>query len=101
VPRDHPQLPTKVWAVEEDLEAPGLTIRAWHERYRTDRDQRTSDRWPLVFAAADRGVIDRADIVAVYEESGSDAAAADKAIGRWVKAGRLLRKGTGVYELVS
>jgi hypothetical protein len=99
VPRDHPELPAPVWAVEEVSDAPALTIRQWHDKYRTDRDQRTTDRWSLVIAATDRGLIDRAGIVAVYEDSGSSEAAADKAIGRWVNTGRLLRKGPGVYEI--
>jgi hypothetical protein len=90
-----------VWAVEEVADAPPLTIRQWHDRYRTDRDHRTSDRWPLVLAAADHGLIDRSQIVEIYEESASDEKAADKAIGRWVKAGRLRWARTGVYELVT
>jgi len=52
-----------------------------------------------VLAAADRGLVQRADIVAIYEESGSDEAAANKAITRWMKSGRLVKKGSGVYEL--
>ncbi len=34
-----------------------------------------------------------------YEESGSDQGAADKAINRWLKAGRIVKKEGGVYEL--
>jgi hypothetical protein len=99
VPRDHPHLTDKVWTVEEVSDAPALTIRQWHDRYRTDRDQRTTDRWPLVIAASHSGLIDRAGIVTVYEDSGSNEGAADKAIGRWVNTGKLLRRGTGVYEV--
>jgi hypothetical protein len=50
MPRDHSLLSEEVWAVEELTDAPRLTIRQWHERYRTDRD-------PLVLAAADHGLI--------------------------------------------
>jgi hypothetical protein len=99
VPRDHSLLPEKVWAVEEMTDAPRLTIRQWHEKYCTDRDHRTSDRWPSVLAAADHGLVHRADIVAIYEESGSDQGAADMAINRWLKAGRIVKKKGGVYEL--
>jgi hypothetical protein len=63
-------LPEQVWAVEEITDAPRLTIRQWHENYRTDRDHRMSDRWTLVLAAADHGLVQRADIIAIYEESG-------------------------------
>jgi hypothetical protein len=86
----------EVWAVEEITDAPRLTIRQWHERYRTDRDHRRSDRWPSVLAATDHGLVQRADIIAVYEESGSNPGAADKAINRWLKAGRLVKKAAGV-----
>jgi hypothetical protein len=86
----------EVWAVEEITDAPRLTIRQWHERYRTDRDHRRSDRWPLVLAATDHGLVQRADIIAVQEESGSNQGAADKAINRWLKAGRLVKKAAGV-----
>jgi hypothetical protein len=65
-------LPEQVWAVEEITDAPRLTIRQWHENYRTDRDHRMSDRWTLVLAAADHGLVQRADIIAIYEESGSN-----------------------------
>ena len=34
-----------------------------------------------------------------YGESGSDQGAADKAINRWLKAGRVVEKEGGVYEL--
>jgi hypothetical protein len=37
----------------------------------------------------------------IYERSGSDESAANKAIGRWVKAGKLLRREAGVYELAT
>lgn len=96
MPRDHSLLPEKVWAVEEITDAPRLTIRQWHERYRIDRDHHTSDRWPLVLVAADHGLVQRADIIAIYEESGSNQGAADKAINRWLKAGRLVKKAAGV-----
>jgi hypothetical protein len=72
VPRDHSLLPEQVWAVEEITDAPGLTIRQWHEKYRTDRDHPMSDRWTLVLAAADHGLVQRAAIIAIYEESGSN-----------------------------
>jgi hypothetical protein len=101
VPRKHPELPRSVWAVEEVSDAPNMTIRQWHDRYRTDRDQRTSDRWPDVLSAAVDGLILRADIIAIYETSGSNEKAADKAIGRWLNTGRLEKKGGGVYELAS
>ena len=48
VSRDHSLLPERVWAVKEITDSPRLTIPQWHERYRTDRDHRRSDRWPLV-----------------------------------------------------
>jgi hypothetical protein len=80
--RDHSLLPKKVWAIEEITDASRLTIRQWHERYRTDRDHRRSDRWPLVLAGADHGLLQRADIIAIYEDSDSDHGAADKAINR-------------------
>jgi hypothetical protein len=35
----------------------------------------------------------------IYEESGSDQGAADKAISRWLKAGRIVKKERGVFEL--
>lgn len=101
VPKKHPALPKPVWAVEQITDAPRLTIRQWHDQYRSDRDHRTTDRWLSVLAAAANGLIQRADIIAVYEESGSDEKAADKAISRWLKAGRLEKKGSGVYELVN
>jgi hypothetical protein len=50
----------------------------------------------LVLAAADHGLVQRADIIAIYEESGSDQGAADKAINRWLKAGRPVKKAAGV-----
>jgi hypothetical protein len=101
VPREHQQLTEKVWAVEEIADAPRLTIRQWHDRYRTDRDQRTSDRWPQVLAAANNGLIQRADIIAIYEDTGSNQAAADKAINRWLDSGRLVKKERGIYELAN
>jgi hypothetical protein len=99
LPKNHPTLPKPVWAVEEIADAPRLTIRQWHDQYRTDRDHRRSDRWPSVLAAAKDGLIQRADIIAIYEESGSSPGAADKAINRWLATGKLLKKGNGVYEL--
>jgi hypothetical protein len=100
VPREHPLLPgDAVYAVEEDTDALPLTIRQWHDRVRPDRDHRTTDRWPEVQAAADQGLIQRADIITIYEDSGSDEAAANKAISRWLKAGRLVKREAGVYEL--
>jgi hypothetical protein len=47
--RDHRRAPSTIWQ--------------WHESYRTDRDHRTSDRWPLVLAAADHGLVQRADVM--------------------------------------
>jgi hypothetical protein len=44
-------------------------------------------------------LVHRADIVAIYGESGSDQRAADKAINRWLKAGRIVKKEGDVYEL--
>ena len=99
MPRDHSLLPERVWAVEEITDSPRLTIPQWHERSRTDRDHRRSDRWPLVLATADHGPVQRADIIAIYQESGSDQGAADKAINRWLKAGRIVKKEGGLYEL--
>jgi hypothetical protein len=99
VPREHPALPNKVWAVEEVADAPALTIRQWHDQYRADRDKRTTDRWVQVLAAAQAGLVQRADIIAIYEDSGSDQNAADKAIARWLAKGRLLRSDAGVYEV--
>ena len=52
-----------------------------------------------MLAAAKDSLVQRADIIAIYEESGSDQGAADKAINRWLKAGRLGKKGNGIYEL--
>jgi hypothetical protein len=49
-----------------------------------------------VLAAADHGLVQRADIIAIYEESGSNQGAADKAVNRWLKAGRLVKKAAGV-----
>ena len=98
LPKKHPTLAKPVWAVEEITDAPRLTIRQWHDQYRTDRDHRRSDRWPSVLAAAKNGLVQRADIIAIYEESGSDQGAADKAINRWLKAGRLVKQGNGIYE---
>jgi len=37
--------------------------------------------------------------MSIYEESGSDQGAADKAIDWWLKAGRIVKKEGGVYEL--
>ena len=54
-----------------------------------------------MLAAASHGLVQRADIIEIYEESGSDQGAADKAINRWLKAGRLVKKGSGVYELAN
>jgi 5S rRNA maturation endonuclease (ribonuclease M5) len=101
VPKKHPTLPNKVWAVEEIADAPRLTIRQWHDQYRTDRDHRTTDRWVQVLAAAKDGLVQRADIIAIYEDSGSNQGAADKAINRWLASGRLVRSEGGVYELAS
>jgi hypothetical protein len=92
-------LPEKVGAAEEITDAPRWTIRQWHERYRTDRDHRRSDHWPLVLAAAHHGLVQRADIIAIYEESGSNQGAAAKAIKRWLKVGRSVKREGGVYEL--
>jgi hypothetical protein len=89
----------EVWAVEGVTDAPRLTIRQWHERYRTDRDHRRSDHWPLVLAAAHHGLVQRADIIAIYEESDSNQGAAAKAIKRWLKVGRSVTRERGGYEL--
>jgi hypothetical protein len=35
----------------------------------------------------------------IYEDSGSDQGAADKAINRWLKAGRIEKKEGAVHEL--
>jgi hypothetical protein len=43
-------------------------------------------------AGSDYGLIQCADIIATYEDSGSNQATADKAIGRWVDTGRLIKK---------
>jgi hypothetical protein len=99
VPREHPTLPNKVWAVEEVKDAPALTIRQWHDQYRTDRDHRTTDRWMQVLGASQSGLVQRADIIAIYEGSGSNQGAADKAISRWLATGRLMKSEGGVYEL--
>jgi hypothetical protein len=101
LPEKHPKLPKPVWAVEEILDAPRLTIRQWHDQYRTDRDHRTTDRWVQVLAAAKSGLVQRADIIAIYEDSGSNQGAADKAINRWLASGRLVKREGGVYELAS
>jgi hypothetical protein len=52
-----------------------------------------------MITAADHGLVQRADIMTIYEESGSDQGAADKAINRWLKAGRIREEGGSVYEL--
>ena len=52
-----------------------------------------------MLAAAENGLVQRADIIAIYEESGSDQGAADKAINRWLKAGRLVKRGMGFMSL--
>ena len=52
-----------------------------------------------MLAAADHGLLQRADIIAIYEKSGSNQGAADKAINRWLKAGRIVKNEGGVYEL--
>ena len=41
--------------------------------------------------------VQRADIMTIL--SGSDQGAADKAINRWLKAGRIVKNEGGVYEL--
>jgi hypothetical protein len=46
-----------------------------------------------VLAAADHGLVQRADIIAICEESGSNQGAADKAINRWLDNGRLVKAG--------
>jgi hypothetical protein len=101
VPRTHPALPKPVWAVEVDTTAPALTIRQWHDQYRPDRDHRRTDRWMQVLANAESGLIERSKIVEIYEESGSDAKAADKAISRWLAGGGLVRQTSGVYEIAT
>jgi hypothetical protein len=53
----------------------------------------------LVLAAVHHGLVQRADIIAIYEESGSNQGAADKAIKRWLKVGRSVKRERGVYEL--
>jgi hypothetical protein len=53
----------------------------------------------LVLAAADHDLVQRADIMTIYEESGSNQRAADKAINRWLDNGRIVKKEGGVYEL--
>jgi hypothetical protein len=98
VPRDHSFLPEKVWAVEEITDARRLTIRQWHEQFRTDRDHRKSDHWPLVLLLLITAW-SNAPTLSSYEESGSDQGAAGKAINRWLKAGRIVKKEGGVYEL--
>ena len=95
VPRDHSCCPRGLGG-RRDHRRTQTDIRQWHERYRTDRDHRRSDRWPLVLAAADHGLLQRADIIAIYEKSGSNQGAADKAINRWLKAGRPVKKAAGV-----
>jgi hypothetical protein len=52
----------------------------------------------MAIGAADHGLL-RADIIAIYEGSDSDHGAADKAINRWLKAGRIVKNEGGVYEL--
>ena len=51
------------------------------------------------FCCFDHGLVQRTDIMTIYEESGSDQGAADNTISRWLKAGRIVRKEGGVYEL--
>jgi len=98
VPRDH-LVAGKVWAVEEIADAPKLSIRQWRDQYRTDRDHRVIDRWHLVIARADDNLIERSKIIEIYEETGSDENSANKSINRWLKAGRLIKRATGVYEI--
>ena len=45
------------------------------------------------FAAADHGLVQRADIIAICEESGSNQGAAGKAVNRWLDDGRLVKTG--------
>ena len=104
VPRVHPDLPGRqVYAVEEDTEAPQLTIRQWHDKFRPDRDHRVTDRWPAVLAVSNVGTpgfITRDDIVKIYLDSGSNADSASKSIGRWMRAGKLRKTGAGgIYQI--
>ena len=54
----------------------------------------------LAAANANGGLVNRSDIAEIYGDSGSDEKSADKAIGRWVKAGKLVATGKrAVYEV--
>lgn len=84
------------WRVEVAEHDTLRTIREWDATFRTQDDARTTDRWWAVRAAAAGGAVTRAQIVGVY---GGGEDAADKAIGRWVKTGRLVRVHPGVFEV--
>lgn len=85
------------WRVTVKEEDTGKTIREWDHLHRTDSDGRTGWRWREVRDAADFGMITRADVVKTYE---GNTKAADKAIGRWIKTGRLNRREDGIYEIM-
>jgi hypothetical protein len=99
--KEHPELKRPVWCIEEITGAPKMTVRQWDELCASDRDRRRSDRWPQVCAASKDGLVQRGDIVAIYEETGSTDSAADKAIARWLSKGKLQKQAPGVYEVIS
>jgi len=85
------------WMVTVEEDDTGHTIREWDDIHRAERDGRTTDKWAAVRAAADKGMVTRSAIVATYD---TNTKAADKAISRWVKSGRLHRRSDGIYEVV-
>lgn len=86
------------WRVQH-LEDTTRDIRSWDRDLAALADGRATDRWSAVRSAAEAsgGMITRSQIIDAY--GGSDDAA-DKAIGRWIKSGRLVREPEkGVYSV--
>jgi len=83
----------------------GMQIDELLDTFERNQDQRTTDRWNMVEEVAKEsgGQILRQEVVRIYEDAGSSAKAADKAIERWTspEAGRLKRTDTrGLYKVI-
>jgi hypothetical protein len=69
-----------------------------HERYRTDRDHRRNDHWPVLLLLLITAW-SSAPTSSPSTRSPAQTRAADKAINQWLKIGRIMKKEGGVYEL--
>ena len=90
------------WMLEVADEEPRLTIREWDARFNDLADGRRTDKWSEIVSTADgqQGLITRQQIIDVYKDATVPEKAADKAIGRFVHQGRLVRSDArGTYEV--